>query len=192
MRMSRTFAHAVLVAGLLAASVATSRAAEDPTSLRGACVAKGPLIVTETNEVRFSAEGMCGALPVSVFDFLGPFQYSFPQWTGGCGYGPGPFPRLRIQISSQTDPTGTLGRSRATFWYFPDLVVGADRIRAPNSTTRVVIRDIVADQYGRPTAAGPIVGHGVLLTRLGGSCDVTDPRKATASVVFVLHGQLSL
>jgi hypothetical protein len=178
----------LLVAGLMVASVATSRAVDLPAAV---CVARGPLIVTETNEVRFSASGFCGPFAVSINDFLGPRETTYPQWTGGCGYGPGPFPKLRIAISL-TDPTGALTWSRQTFWEFPDTVIGAHRASVPNSTTRVLIKDFIyVSQYGVATGTGAQIGSGALITRLGGSCDVTSAKKASAYVVFALYPVLT-
>ncbi len=185
MTVRQRFVQPLVLAGLIAAGFTPGRAA--PVRFSGVCMASGPLIVTETNEVRFHASGSCGPFSVTIFDDLGPFQDSYPTWTGGCGYGPGPFPKLRIVIYIG-DPSGVLSQGYLTFWTFPETVVGAHRAALPNSTTRVLINDVVDDPYGRPSATGPQTGSGVLLTRIGGSCDVRTPSKSNATVVFALNG----
>lgn len=169
---------------MLAATVGTGFASADPDpfTIRGACIARGQLYV-ENGQTRFSAKGFCGPIPITIVQTLGPFEYQYPAWTGGCGYGPGPWPRLRLGILA----AGAVPGARETFWYFPDLVVGNNRLTAPYSTNRILIRDVELDAYGRPTAAGAIVGHGMLLTRLTGSCDVSLGPNSQATVVFVLH-----
>jgi hypothetical protein len=125
---------------------------------------------------------------VKIFDFLGPFEYSYPTWTGGCNYG-SPLPRLRLAIRLNVPAGPTVGQ-RDTFWYFPTLVVGDNRAKAPNWVSRLYIRDIVDDPYGRPTAAGAIVGQGALLARVVGDCDFRRPGGAQVLVTFVLFGNL--
>jgi hypothetical protein len=186
--MWRVVVRVLLVAGLIVASAAISRA-DDVPGVGVVCVANGPLIVTETNEVTFSAEGSCGLFHVRLYQLLPPFTSTLPAWTGGCGYGPGPIPQLEIAIEL-TDSTGAVVETRSTWWDFPETVVGARRVTTPNSTTRVLIKEVVRDAYGRPSAVGPQVGNGLLLTRLGGSCDVTSAKHANATVVFVLYGAL--
>ena len=186
--MRRPFAHGLLIATLVLGGVVVSRADDVPGD-RGVCAAKGPLFVTQTNEVRFWARGSCGLNTLRLYQTLGPFQYRYPTWRGGCGYGPGPFPWLRIRIE-QKSPAGDLIGWRETWWYFPDLVIGDHRAAAPNSTSRVIIYDVVDDFYGRPTAVGPHVGDGVLLTRLNGNCRVRNRTNADSNVYFVLYGAL--
>ncbi|HJR98586.1 MAG TPA: hypothetical protein VJ979_11840 [Actinomycetota bacterium] len=180
-------ALALLVVVALVSTVGPGNAV-DTNLVRGVCVAQGPLRVIAGNQVRFSAQGFCGPLKVQINDFLGPFQFTYPTWTGGCGYGP-PLPRLRLAIV-QTDPTNTLVGYRPTFWYFPTLVIGDDRFRAPNWLSRLYIRDIVDDPFGRPTAAGATVGHGAMLAKVVGDCNFRQPGGAKVLVTFVLTGDL--
>ena len=180
-------ALALVMAGTLVSTFNVSNAV-DQSLVRGVCVARGPLRVVSGNQVRFSANGFCGPLKVNIYDFLGPFQYTYPTWTGGCGYG-SPLPTLRLAVRL-SDPTGTVVEQRGTFWYFPTLVVGNDRFKAPNWISRLYIRDIVTDPYGRPTAAGAMVGQGALLARVVGDCNFRRPGGAQVLVTFVLYGDL--
>lgn len=174
----------MVIACVLAASIAAG-GAPDPDTARAACVVRGPLIVNSANEVRFSAKGLCGPFSVSIEDTVTSFH---PQWTGGCNHGPGPFPRLYLLVRL-TDLSGAEVGRRATVWDFPDLVVGNDRFVAPYATTRVLIRDWEYGDHGSIDVGG-IAGHGLLLTRLLGSCNVTSRSKAKATVVFVLHDSI--
>ena len=86
-----------------------------------------------------------------------------------------------------TDPvTGTLHGSRLTYWQFPQVIVGNHRASTPNSFTSIVIRDAFGCGY-HCTDFGVIVGSGVLLTRILGSCDTTSPSKAATTIIFTIR-----
>jgi hypothetical protein len=178
---------AVLTAGILTSTTTVGRAV-DSNLVRGVCFAKGPLQVIAGNQVRFSAQGRCGPFNVQISDSLGPFQFSYPIWTGGCNYGP-PLPRLRLQVvMSYPDVAGFY---RDTFWDFPRTVVGADRASTPNWLTRLYIREIVDDSTGRPTKAGPMVGQGALVVKIPDGCDFRRAGGAKVTVVFAVYGDLT-
>ena len=170
----------LLMMGLVGSGASTR--ANTPFGLPTVCLAKGSLIVDAANQVRFSAEGTCGAFDVSVEDTQGGPCCPLPTWDGGCGYGPGPFPAILASVI-YTDPvTGAPLGDVLTKWHFPELVPGP-----LHSVSRIRINEAYFDRGG-VVFEGGVVGHGVLLTRIFGGCDVASPQKAGAVVAFEIQG----
>ena len=174
------------IAGLMVVGLLLSAGigkAGTPLDVPALCVARGKLIATAANEVRFNADGVCNGFTAELRDQHGGPCCPYPQWTGGCDIGPGPIPPIVIVITYK-DPLGTVVSKSYTRWHFSPLnPVGP----AINSVSLVTINEAFYGGGGVLLEGGQI-GSGVLLTRLGGACSVGDPKKAGAWTAFEIAG----